>query len=55
MCCQKNNEMYDNKLNIPKYLITLTTPIEDAVTPFPIPDNTPPVTTTILRSESSVS
>jgi hypothetical protein len=33
----------------------LTTPIDDAVTPFPIPDNTPPVTTTILRSESSAS
>ena len=29
--------------------------MDDAVTPFPIPESTPPVTTTILRSESRVS
>lgn len=32
---------------------SLTTPIDDAVTPLPIPDSTPPVTTMILRSALS--
>eukprot|EP00957_Ditylum_brightwellii_P151545 11541275-Ditylum_brightwellii.AAC.1 len=31
------------------------TPILDAVTPFPIPDKTPPVTTTILRLQRTAS